>query len=136
MNWDVIESNWMQFAGLVKEQWNQLSDDHLGAIAGRRDRLVAQIEETYGVSKDEAEEQVCGFEMSNITFKGAIQARTFARITSAEADYMIAATECRTKSGSERDLCIRVAGAKQTKTIDDAIANKDAVEARTQASHE
>ncbi len=133
MNWDVIESNWKQFTGLVKEQWSALSDDHLRMIAGRRDRLAAQIEQTYGVSKDEAEQQVQSFEASNITYKGAIKARTYARITSAEADYMIATTECGTRSGSEKDLCMRDAGAKQTKTIGDAIANKNAVEARTKA---
>ena len=136
MNWDVIESNWKQFTGLVKEQWSQLSDDHLREIAGRRDRLAAQIEETYGVSKDEAEKQVQSFEASNITYRGALQARTVARITSAEADYMIATAECGTKSGSEKDLCMHAAEAKQTKTIDDAIANKDTVEARTQAGHD
>ena len=136
MNWDVIESNWKQFAGLVKEQWSQLTDDHLREIAGQRDRLGAQIEKTYGVSKDEAERQVQSFEASNITYKGALQARTAARVTSAEADYMIATTECQTKSGSERDLCMRTAEDKQTKTIDEALANKLAVEARTQAAHD
>jgi uncharacterized protein YjbJ (UPF0337 family) len=133
MNWDVIESNWNQFSDLVKEQWSQLGDDDLRNIAGRRDRLGAQIEATYGVSKDEAEKQVQGFEASNITYNGLIQARTFARITSAEADYMMATTECGTKSGSERDLCMRDAETRQTKTIGDAIANKNDVEARTQA---
>jgi uncharacterized protein YjbJ (UPF0337 family) len=136
MNWDVIESNWKQFAGLVKEQWSKLGDDDLQTIAGHRDRLAAKIEQSYGVSKDEAEQQVQTFEASNITYKGPIKARTFARITSAEADYMIAATECDTKSGSEKALCMRDAETKQTKTIDDAIANKDAVEARTQAGHD
>jgi uncharacterized protein YjbJ (UPF0337 family) len=135
MNWDVIESNWKQFTDLVKEQWSKLSDDHLQAIAGRRDRLVAQIEETYGIAKDEAEQQVQSFEASNITYKGAIKARTYARITSAEADYLIATTECDTKSGSEKDVCMRDAAANQTKTIGDAVANKNAVEARTQANH-
>jgi uncharacterized protein YjbJ (UPF0337 family) len=133
MNWDVIESNWKQFTDLIKEQWSKLSDDDLDKIAGRRDRLGARIEETYGISKDEAELQVQSFEASNITYKGAIKARTYARITSAEADYMIATAECGTKSDGERDLCMRDAETKQTKTIGDAIANKNAVEARTKA---
>ena len=88
MNWDVIESNWKQFTDVVKEQWSKLSDDDLQRIAGRRDRLGAQIAETYGVSHEEAEKQLQSFETSNITYKGAIKARTYARITSAEADYM------------------------------------------------
>jgi uncharacterized protein YjbJ (UPF0337 family) len=132
MNWNVIESNWTQFTDVVKEQWSKLSDDQLQSIAGRRDRLGAQIKETYGVSEEEAEAQLQRFETSNITYKGAIKARTYARITSAEADYMIARTECGTRAGAEKDLCMRDAASKQAKTIGDAIANKDAVEARTQ----
>jgi uncharacterized protein YjbJ (UPF0337 family) len=136
MNWDVIESNWNQFTDLVKEQWSKLSDDDLQAIAGQRDRLAAQIAETYGISKDDADKQVGSFEASNITYKGAIKARTYARIASAKADFMIATTECGTKSGSEMDLCMRDAETKQTKTIGDALANENAVEARTQACHD
>jgi uncharacterized protein YjbJ (UPF0337 family) len=132
MNWDVIESNWKQFTDVVKEQWSKLRDDDLQRIAGRRDRLGAQIAETYGVSHEEAEKQLQSFETSNITYKGAIKARTYARITSAEADHMIATTECGTRSGSEKDLCMRDAESRQAKTIGDAIANNDAVEARTQ----
>jgi hypothetical protein len=113
----------------------QIDDDELRQIAGRRDRLGAQIEEAYGISKGEAERQVRSFEASNITYKGAIKARTFARITSAEADYMIAKSECGTKAGREKDLCLRDAEAKQARTIGDAIANREAVEARTQACH-
>ena len=136
MNWNVIESNWKQFIDLVKEQWSQLGDDQVREVAGRRDRLLAAIVESYGVSRDEAERQVQSFVASNITFHGAIQARTYARITSAEADYMIATTECGTKSGTEKDLCMRDAEAKQAKSIGDAIANRNAVEARTQAHPE
>jgi uncharacterized protein YjbJ (UPF0337 family) len=132
MNWYVIESNWKQFTDVVKEQWSKLSDDDVQRIAGRRDRLGAQIAEKYGVSHEEAEKQLQSFETSNIMFKGAIKARTYARITSAEADYMIAKTECGTRSGTEKDLCMRDAESRKAKTIGDAIANKDAVEARTQ----
>jgi uncharacterized protein YjbJ (UPF0337 family) len=139
MNWDVIESNWKQFTDHVKEQWDRLGDDDMRMIAGRRDRLAEQIVATYGISNDEAERQIQSFEASNITFKGALKARTYARITSAEADYMIATAKCGSKSGAEKDLCLRDAKTDQTKTVDDAIANREAVESRSQkdpASHE
>jgi uncharacterized protein YjbJ (UPF0337 family) len=42
----------------VKEKWGQLSDDELAAINGKRDQLVGKIQESYGVTKDEAEKQV------------------------------------------------------------------------------
>jgi len=64
MNWDVIEGNWKQFTGGVKEHWGKLTDDHLDTIAGKRDQLAGKIRETYGVTKDEAEKQIKRFEES------------------------------------------------------------------------
>ena len=90
MNWDVIECNWKQFTGHVKEQWGRLSDDHCEEIAGKRDRLAKRLEEAYGITQAESEEQIQSFERSNITYRGAIKARTHARIAAADADYMIA----------------------------------------------
>jgi uncharacterized protein YjbJ (UPF0337 family) len=58
MNWDRIEGNWKQFKGYAKEQWGQLTDDQLDVIAGKRESLAGRIQETYGVSKDVAEEQL------------------------------------------------------------------------------
>ena len=42
--------------------WDNLSDDVFEQIAGRRDQLVARIQEAYGVSKEEAEQQIEAFE--------------------------------------------------------------------------
>ena len=58
MNWDRIEGNWAQFKGSAREQWAQLTEDQLDVTAGRRDRLAGEIRETYGVTKEESEEQV------------------------------------------------------------------------------
>ena len=33
MNWDIIEGNWKQFRGQVKQKWSRLTDDHLDLIA-------------------------------------------------------------------------------------------------------
>jgi uncharacterized protein YjbJ (UPF0337 family) len=62
MNWDVIEGNWKQFAGHVKEQWGKLTDDHIESIAGKRDQLLGKVQETYGVTKDQAEAEIKAFE--------------------------------------------------------------------------
>ncbi|NVK41005.1 MAG: CsbD family protein [Oceanospirillaceae bacterium] len=62
MNWDIVEGNWKQFKGKVKAQWGKLTDDHLDEIAGKRDELAGRIQEAYGVSKDEVEEQIRRFE--------------------------------------------------------------------------
>ena len=62
MNWDRVEGNWKQFKGKVKQQWGKLTDDHLDVIAGNRDELAGKVQEAYGISKDEAEEQIKKFE--------------------------------------------------------------------------
>ncbi len=62
MDWNRIEGNWKQFKGHAKERWGRLTDDQLEVIAGKRDQLMGKIQETYGIGKDEAEEQIREFE--------------------------------------------------------------------------
>jgi len=62
MNWDVIEGNWKQFKGHVKEKWGKLTDDNLDAIAGKREQLAGKLQETYGITKDQTEAQLKAFE--------------------------------------------------------------------------
>jgi len=62
VNWDVIEGNWKQFKGHVKEKWGKLTDDNLDAIAGKREQLAGRIQETYGITKDQTEVQPKAFE--------------------------------------------------------------------------
>jgi uncharacterized protein YjbJ (UPF0337 family) len=62
MNWDTIEGDWKQFKGHVKEKWGKLTDDNLDTIAGKRDQLAGKLQETYGITKDQAEIQVKAFE--------------------------------------------------------------------------
>ena len=65
MNWDIVEGNWKQFKGAVKTQWGKLTDDHLDVIAGKRDALAGRIQEIYGVTREEAEQQIKDFEERN-----------------------------------------------------------------------
>ncbi len=65
MNWDIVEGNWKQFKGKIKAQWGKLTDDHLDVIAGKRIALAGKIQEIYGISKDEAENQIKNFEDMN-----------------------------------------------------------------------
>jgi uncharacterized protein YjbJ (UPF0337 family) len=64
MNWDIVEGNWKQVKGKVKARWGKLTDDHLDVIAGKRVELAGKIQEAYGVTKDEAEQQIKRFEES------------------------------------------------------------------------
>jgi uncharacterized protein YjbJ (UPF0337 family) len=62
MNWDRIEGNWKQLKGKVRETWGRLTDDELEKIAGKRDKLVGSLQNSYGIAKDEAEKQITDFE--------------------------------------------------------------------------
>ena len=54
MNRDVLEGQWKQLKGKVKQQWGRLTDDELDVINGRYDELAGLIQERYGYSRDEA----------------------------------------------------------------------------------
>jgi uncharacterized protein YjbJ (UPF0337 family) len=62
MNWICIEGNWKQFKGNIKKQWSKFTDDQLDVIAGKRDYLAGKIQESYGVSKGEAEKQLAAWQ--------------------------------------------------------------------------
>ena len=57
MDWDQIGAKWEQFKGSMKQEWGKLTDDDLDYVAGTRDRLVARLQQKYGVTKEEAELQ-------------------------------------------------------------------------------
>ncbi len=69
MNWDIIEGNWKKFRGRIRIRWGKLTDDQLDLIAGKRIELAGKIQEAYGVTKDEVEEQIKLFEEQNKDFK-------------------------------------------------------------------
>ncbi len=62
MDSDRIKGKWKQIKGSVKEHWGKLTDDDLDQAEGHRDYLIGKVQERYGISKDEAREQVDDFE--------------------------------------------------------------------------
>jgi len=65
MNRDVLEGQWKQLKGQVKQQWGRLTDDELDTINGRYDELAGLIQERYGYSRDEAANELDMF-LSNM----------------------------------------------------------------------
>lgn len=61
MNTDQIEGQWHQIKGSVRARWGKLTDDDLDRIAGNRERLLGEIQERYGKSKEEAKREVNDF---------------------------------------------------------------------------
>lgn len=66
MNWDRIEGYWKQLKGTAIQQWGMLTDDPLGQSSGQRDRLAGEIQEAYGITRDQAGKQ-SGFETRSLT---------------------------------------------------------------------
>jgi uncharacterized protein YjbJ (UPF0337 family) len=62
MNNQIIEGNWKQLKGKVREQWGKLTDDDMDVIAGKRDQLIGKLEERYGKTRDAVREEVAAFE--------------------------------------------------------------------------
>ncbi|NCS66591.1 MAG: general stress protein CsbD, partial [Hydrogenophilales bacterium CG_4_10_14_0_8_um_filter_62_70] len=50
------------FKGQVQSQWGKLTDDQFDVIAGKREELLGKIQESHGIGKDEAEQQIKDFE--------------------------------------------------------------------------
>jgi uncharacterized protein YjbJ (UPF0337 family) len=54
MNWHQIKGQWKLFKGHAKQQWGKLTDDDLTRAEGDRDILIGQIQQRYGIAREEA----------------------------------------------------------------------------------
>jgi len=61
MNEDILEGQWKQLRGRIKEAWGELTDDELDQIEGRYDWLAGKLQERYGWSRTRADEQIDRF---------------------------------------------------------------------------
>ena len=68
MDWNLIETNWLQMGGHLKTRWNRLTDDQLTGINGERDKLAWKIQEIYGTTRENAEMQIKEFEQRAKSF--------------------------------------------------------------------
>jgi uncharacterized protein YjbJ (UPF0337 family) len=57
MDWNIIEGKWKELKGLAREEWGKLTNDELEEVGGKRDRLVAKLQQKYGYASDEANRQ-------------------------------------------------------------------------------
>jgi uncharacterized protein YjbJ (UPF0337 family) len=61
MNSDTLKGQWKQVMGRAKESWGKLTDDELMRVEGNAQRLSGLVQERYGVTREEAEDQVKRF---------------------------------------------------------------------------
>ncbi len=58
MNWQQVEGQWKELGAEIKSRWAKLTDDDVMSMSAKKDKLVAKLEQRYGLVKDEAERQV------------------------------------------------------------------------------
>jgi uncharacterized protein YjbJ (UPF0337 family) len=58
---DMLEGQWKQIRGKIKEFWGDLTDDDLDRINGRRDQMVGALQERYGYTRDDADHRLTAF---------------------------------------------------------------------------
>jgi uncharacterized protein YjbJ (UPF0337 family) len=58
MNWENVEDKWTQLIDSARTNWSKLTNADLDQISGKREQLASKIQETYGVTRREADKQV------------------------------------------------------------------------------
>ena len=58
MNKDVFEGKWKQVRGETKLWWGKLTDDDLDKVGGQFDVFAGLLQEKYGYSREQAEEEI------------------------------------------------------------------------------
>lgn len=58
MNQDTLKGQWHQMKGRAKQRWGKLNDDALDRMEGRREELVGELQEKYGMAREEANREV------------------------------------------------------------------------------
>jgi uncharacterized protein YjbJ (UPF0337 family) len=70
MNKDIVEGNWKQLRGMVIALWGNLTDDPQLVLSGERVDLAGRLQESYGVSTDEAAQQIRAFALNSTRITG------------------------------------------------------------------
>jgi len=55
MNEDIMKGKWQEIKGRVKEKWCKLTDNYIGEIEGKGEKLLGLLRKKYGFIRDKAE---------------------------------------------------------------------------------
>jgi uncharacterized protein YjbJ (UPF0337 family) len=66
MNWEAIKGSWTQLRGRLRMRWGKFTDDQLDVIEGRREMLLGKLQEAYGMTEQQAEQQVSDWENTRL----------------------------------------------------------------------
>ena len=55
---DILQGRWKQLRTQARKWWGKLTDDDLKKVGGKVDRLAGVLQERYGYTKEQAEEEI------------------------------------------------------------------------------
>lgn len=58
MKWSQIENGWTKYAISARAQWSKLSEEQISGTLGKREALSAWVQEAYGISEAESQQQI------------------------------------------------------------------------------
>jgi uncharacterized protein YjbJ (UPF0337 family) len=58
MNEDILRGQWSQLKGRVRQEWGRFTNDDVARIDGDREVLLGRLQELYGRTREEAEEEL------------------------------------------------------------------------------
>jgi uncharacterized protein YjbJ (UPF0337 family) len=58
MNKDILAGKWKQLRGELKTWWGSLTDDDVDRVGGEKDKLIGLLQERYGYTREQAEQEV------------------------------------------------------------------------------
>jgi uncharacterized protein YjbJ (UPF0337 family) len=58
MNQDIFAGQWRQMRGALKSWWGKLANDDFDRIRGQKDQLIGLVQEKYGYTRDQAQQEV------------------------------------------------------------------------------
>lgn len=65
-NWTTLKGRWHQIKGDIKSQWGKLTDDDLTKVEGDYEKLVGLIQQKYGYTRSQAEQEINSFSRSRV----------------------------------------------------------------------
>lgn len=61
MNESIIKGKWNQIKGSIKNHWGEITDDDLAMLEGDAQKLSGIIQEKYGKTQEEADQEIKDF---------------------------------------------------------------------------
>jgi uncharacterized protein YjbJ (UPF0337 family) len=72
MNWSEVKASWEEMSVVIQAHWPKLTDEELNNIDGDRNELARALQRRYGLSRQQAETEICEFE-KDVRWPGAVK---------------------------------------------------------------